>query len=133
MNNVFIIKFKTAKKPPSPQLFVWAVATYCSWSSIFFSPSCILHFTESDFYEHFNCIKYYHSLCTQTLQQMKQMPALMRFWSKTLTQSLLLMKYCLLFICCFLHNTQKYGKLEISDDLRMFTLFLGQFIGLLCI
>lgn len=134
MNNVIIIlKFKTANKPPLLQLFVSAVATYCSQSSIFFSPSCILHFTKSDFYERFSCIKYYHSLCTQTLQQMKQMPALMRFWSKTLTQGLLLMKYCLLYICFFLHSMQKYGKLKISDVLRMFTLFQGQFIGLLCI
>lgn len=63
---------------------------------------------------------------------MKQMPALMSIWSKTITQRLLLMKYCLLFICCFLHNMQKYGKLKTSDVLRMFTLILGQFIGFLC-
>lgn len=49
INHVIIIKFKTDKKIPSLQLFVWAVAAYSSQGSIFFSPSCILHFTNVKF------------------------------------------------------------------------------------
>jgi len=43
------------------------------------------------------------------------------------------MKYFLLFLCCFVHNIQKCGKLKFSDVVRMFTLTLGQTLGFLYI